>query len=107
MPANMATTPAVGEVSTTRERYSIWETVTLSIFNKHAPKREWTPLYADTFFTEGWLEPHIGPPNGSGGSVRQGWVGAPDAFFNRQIVFGIYSMHAAQMAAPTNRTPLS
>jgi hypothetical protein len=71
-------------------RYSIWETVFQSIFRKHAPKREWTPLYASTFLTEGWLEPHIGPPNGSGGSLRQGWVGVPDAFFNRQMV-GIYN----------------
>jgi hypothetical protein len=71
--------------------YSIFETIALSVFPKHAPKREWTPLYAGTFFTEGWLEPQIGPPNGSGGSLRQGWIGVPDAFFNRQIVFGIYS----------------
>ena len=71
--------------------YSIWEVITQSIFIKHAPKREWTPLYASNFFTEGWLQPQVDPPNGSGGSLRQGWIGVPDAFFNRQIVFGIYS----------------
>lgn len=71
--------------------YTVFETIFQSIFPKHAPKREWTPLYASTFFSEGWLEPQIGPPSGSGGSLRQGWVGVPDAFFNRQIVFGIYS----------------
>jgi hypothetical protein len=71
--------------------YTIWDTVFLSIFNKHAPKREWTPLYATNFFSEGWLQPHINPPDGSGGSLRQGWIGVPDAFFNRQIIFGIYN----------------
>lgn len=71
--------------------YTIWQTVFQSIFIKHAPKREWTPLFATTFFTEGWLEPQIDPPGGSGGSVRQGWIGVPDAFFNRQFIFGMYS----------------
>ena len=71
--------------------YTIWEVISQSIFIKHAPKREWTPLYATTFFTEGWLQPQIDPPSGSGGSLRQGWIGVPDAFFNRQIIFGMYS----------------
>ncbi|MFO0864706.1 MAG: hypothetical protein U0744_08660 [Gemmataceae bacterium] len=83
--------PAIAvEATPERARYSLLETIALSIFNKRAPKREWTPLYADTFFSEGWFEPHIGPPPGTGGSVRQGWIGVPEAFFNRQIV-GIYS----------------
>lgn len=86
-----APAPAPGEsVAPPGGRWSLWDTVTLSIFPKHAPKREWTPLYASTFFSEGWLEPHIGPPNGPGGSVRQGWIGVPEAFFNRQIV-GLYT----------------
>lgn len=46
--------------------YSIWQTVFQSIFVKHAPKREWTPLYANTLFTEGWLEPQIDPPAAPG-----------------------------------------
>ena len=78
-------------MASSESSYTIWQTVFQSIFIKHAPKREWTPLYATTFFTEGWLEPQIDPPGGSGGSVRQGWIGVPDAFFNRQIIFGMYS----------------
>ena len=87
----------------TSDRFSLWETVALSIFNKHAPKREWAPLYASTFFTEGWLDPHIGPPSGSGGSLRQGWIGVPEAFFNRQIV-GIYSRTRGVNGAPNEQT---
>ena len=48
--------------------------------------KEWTPLTIDTFFTEGWFDANVGPPNGPGGSLRQGWVGVPDAFFDRQVV---------------------
>ena len=67
------------------ERYNLRDTVLLSIFNKHAPKRQWTPLYLTTFFTDGWLQPHIAPPATTGGSVRQGWSGLNDVFFNRMI----------------------
>jgi hypothetical protein len=70
--------------------YTLWDTISQSICGKPDPARPWTPLYAATFFSEGWREPWIGPPNGPGGSLRQGWVGVPDAFFNRQVV-GIYS----------------
>jgi hypothetical protein len=51
---------------------------------------KWTPLSCRTFFSEGWCEPYITPPSGSGGALRQGWVNTFDAFFNRQVV-GIYS----------------
>jgi hypothetical protein len=86
----------------TGHSYSLCETVFQSIFPKHAPKREWTPLYCDTFFSEGWLEPHIGPPNGPNGSLRQGWVGVPDAFFNRQMV-GIYDYARGANGAPNQQ----
>jgi hypothetical protein len=80
--------------------FSLCEVIYYSIFTKQAPKRDWTPLYAYNFFTEGWLQPRIDPPNGSGGSLRQGWIGVPDAFFNRQIIFGMYTYaqgaHGAQ-----------
>lgn len=67
------------------ETYSLCDTILLSIFNKHAPKREFTPLYLSTFFTDGWLQPHVAPPETTGGSVRQGWAGLNDVFFNRMI----------------------
>src|ERR1022692_1934326 len=92
----------IDEVSQGRPGYTVWETITQSIFPKHAPKREWTPLYASTFLTEGWLEPHIAPPNGSGGSLRQGWIGVPDAFFDRQIV-GLYNYTRGKNGNPNEQ----
>jgi len=81
-----------GDASTAgaHRSYTIWETISQSICGKPDPARPWTPLCAGTFFSDGCREPWIAPPNGPGGSLRQGWVGVPDAFFNRQVV-GIYS----------------
>jgi hypothetical protein len=39
-----------------------------------ARKSEWHPLSLRTFFTDGWLEPFIDPPAGTGGAPRNGWV---------------------------------
>ena len=43
----------------------------------------WTPLPFRTFFSEGWRDPWIAPPNGSGDARRQGWIGAADGNFYR------------------------
>jgi hypothetical protein len=95
--------PEVGYSQYTGHSYTLGETVFQSIFPKHAPKREWTPLCCNTFFSEDWLVPHIAPPSGPGGSLRQGWVGVPDAFFNRQIV-GIYNYARGANGAPNEQT---
>jgi hypothetical protein len=93
--------------------FSIGETVFLSIFSKHAPKRQWTPLYADTFFTDGWFDPHIAPPETTGGSVRQGWAGLNDVFFNRMVDFTFSGYRGAngkpnqQVGALDIETPIS
>ena len=47
--------------------------------------KEWTPLTIDKL-CEGWCDPWVAPPDGTGGSLRQGWLGVPDAFFNRMLV---------------------
>jgi hypothetical protein len=39
-----------------------------------AKKAAWRPLALRTFFTDGWREPYIDPPAGSGGAPRSGWV---------------------------------
>jgi hypothetical protein len=38
----------------------------------------WRPLYCSALFSEGWLEPWVPSPNGSGGAPRQGWINAAD-----------------------------
>lgn len=89
--------------------FTFLETVTLSIFGKRAPEREWTPLRLDNI-TEGWNQPFIGPPNGSGGALRQGWINTNDAFFNRMAV-GVYSHTNANRSSDGGtlilETPLS
>lgn len=57
----------------------------------------WQPLPLRTFFTEGWRDPWIAPPNGSGGAPRQGWIGAPDGNFYRLYWFSyIENFNVAQ-----------
>src|ERR1043165_4383158 len=71
--------------------YSLWETLRISMCGRQPdPDRNWTPLWCETFFTDGCCEPWNAPPPTTGGSLRQTWVGMPDAFFNRQVI-GIYS----------------
>ncbi len=43
----------------------------------------WHPLPLKTLFSEGWDEAWIGPPNGSRGGPRQGWIDAADGNFYR------------------------
>jgi hypothetical protein len=47
----------------------------------------WRPLYCSTLFSEGWLEPWVPSPNGSGGAPRQGWIDAADGNFYRLWFF--------------------
>ncbi len=94
------------------EQFSLWETMALSIFNKQAPEREWTPLLISDFF-DGWLQPHIAPGATTGGSLRQGWSGLNDVFFNRMIdttfsaFRGVNSLPNQQVGAIDIETPLS
>ena len=84
-------TSAVPVESAGHPTYTCAETLRISFGIHPDPyKREWTPLCFGTFLSEGWCDPFIGPPNGPGGSLRQGWIGVPDAFFNRMIV-GVYN----------------
>lgn len=43
----------------------------------------WQPLSLGTLFTEGWREPYVNPPAGSGGAPRSGWVNSFEGTFFR------------------------
>jgi hypothetical protein len=60
----------------------VWE----SIFSKPNPDT-WRPLPFSTLFTEGWDEPWVPSPNGSGGAPRQGWINAADGNMYRLWFF--------------------
>jgi hypothetical protein len=47
----------------------------------------WRPLPLSTFFSEGWHEPWVPSPNGSGGAPRQGWINAADGNIYRLWFF--------------------
>ena len=44
----------------------------------HTDPACWHPLSVSTLFSEGWNEPWVASPNGSGGAPRQGWINAAD-----------------------------
>ena len=47
----------------------------------------WRPLSFSTLFSEGWHEPWVASPNGSGGAPRQGWINAADGNMYRLWFF--------------------
>jgi hypothetical protein len=57
-----------------------------SIFG-HPDPDDWRPLPLSTFFSEGWREPWVPSPNGSGGAPRQGWINAMDGNLYRLWFF--------------------
>ncbi len=59
-------------------------TISESIFgNAYAKPSPWHPLLATTFFSEGWDEPYVASPAGSGGAARGGWINGFDGVFFR------------------------
>ena len=44
----------------------------------HTNPNCWHPLCLSTLFSDGWDEPWVASPNGSGGAPRQGWINAAD-----------------------------
>ena len=83
-----------------------------SICGKPDPD-SWRPLYCSTLFSEGWLEPWVPSPNGSGGAPRQGWINAADGNFYRlwwftfAEAFNQGNKSNAYLGAYTLYTPLS
>jgi hypothetical protein len=66
--------------------YPFSQVILQSIFGETDPD-DWRPLPLSTFFSEGWREPWVPSPNGSGGAPRQGWINASDGNFYRLWFF--------------------
>jgi hypothetical protein len=73
----------------------------------------WRPLPCSTLFSEGWLEPWVPSPNGSGGAPRQGWINAADGnlyrlwFFTFAQAFNSGPKSNAYLGAYTVFAPLN
>jgi hypothetical protein len=73
----------------------------------------WRPLPCSTLFSEGWREPWVPSPNGSGGAPRQGWINAADGnlyrlwFFTFAQAFNQGPKGNAYLGAYTIFLPLS
>jgi hypothetical protein len=65
-----------------RVEMGCFDTITESICGQPDPNT-WRPLPLSTLFSEGWNEPWVPSPNGSGGAPRQGWINASDGNFYR------------------------
>jgi hypothetical protein len=95
-----------------RTEYPLGQVIVESIFGKPDPDT-WRPLSCSTLFSEGWLEPWVPSPNGSGGAPRQGWINAADGNFYRLWWFTFAqsfnqgSSSNAYLGAYTLYTPLS
>jgi hypothetical protein len=95
-----------------RTEYPLSQTILESICGKPDPDT-WRPLPCSTLFSEGWLEPWVPSPNGSGGAPRQGWINAADGnfyrlwFFTFAQSFNQGSSSNAYLGAYTLYTPLS
>jgi hypothetical protein len=82
-----------------------------SIFGKPDPDT-WQPLPISTLFSEGWLEPWVPSPNGTGGAPRQDWINAADGNMYRLWFFTFsegfnYGASNGYLGAYTVYTPLS
>jgi hypothetical protein len=66
--------------------YPFSHVILQSIFGETDPD-DWRPLPLSTFFSEGWREPWVPSPSGSGGAPRQGWINASDGNFYRLWFF--------------------
>jgi hypothetical protein len=94
------------------EVYPFSEVILESICGQPDPD-SWRPLPCSTLFSEGWLEPWVPSPNGSGGAPRQGWINAADGNFYRlwwftfAQAFNQGPKSNAYLGAYTLYTPLS
>jgi hypothetical protein len=79
----------------------------------HTDSGCWHPLTFSTLFSEGWDEPWVASPNGSGGAPRQGWINAADGnmyrlwFFTFAQGFNSGPQNDAYLGGYTLLTPLS
>lgn len=67
-----------------RHLAALLTTAALACGASSAFAQTWSPLESDRFgeeFTQSWIP----VPDGSSGAPRQGWLGAPDGFFTREV----------------------
>jgi hypothetical protein len=89
-----------------------FDTIVESVLGQPDPD-SWRPLPLSTLFSEGWNEPWVPSPNGSGGAPRQGWINAADGnfyrlwFFTFAQAFNQGNKSNAYLGAYTLYTPLS
>lgn len=94
------------------DRLSCGEVICESIFGDANPCC-WTPLPLSSLFSEGWHDPWVPSPNGSGGAPRQGWINAADGniyrlwFFTFSQGFNNPPQGNAYLGGYTLYTPLS
>jgi hypothetical protein len=90
----------------------IFDTIQASVFGEPDP-RSWRPLRFSSFFSEGWNEPWVPSPRGSGGAPRQGWIDsvAGNLYRNWFFTFAYDANHPpkgnAYLGSYTLMTPLS
>jgi hypothetical protein len=105
--AGQASAPTAPRVET-----GLFDTIAESICGQPDPNT-WRPLPCSTLFSEGWFEPWVPSPNGSGGAPRQGWINAADGnfyrlgFFTFAQAFNQGNKSNAYLGAFTLYTPLS
>lgn len=82
--------PALSESQTNSgyncDYLSVGDVIRESIFG-HPDPGCWTPLTCSTFFSEGWRDPWVPSPKGSGGALRHGWINAAAGSLNRAYFF--------------------
>jgi hypothetical protein len=94
------------------EVYPFTDVIFESIFGKPDPDT-WRPLLLSTLFSEGWNEPWVPSPSGSGGAPRQGWINGADGnlyrlwFFTFAQAFNSGPKSNAYLGAYTVFAPLN
>ncbi|NBY23478.1 MAG: hypothetical protein EBQ73_11770 [Gammaproteobacteria bacterium] len=94
--------------------YSFFEAMGKSIWGDvYAHPEDWQELSYSDFFSKGWDQPWVSPPEGPGGAPRQGWLLAFEGVFYRLGigVFGWQHQLAGQgdgySATMVNFTPIN
>ena len=87
---DIETTPAPARPQPATQTYTFTEAMGKSIWGDvYGHPENWQPLGYGNFFTQGWNQPWVSPPNGGGGAPRQGWLLAFEGVFYR-LGIGIF-----------------
>lgn len=82
--ADKAEPPARPASKSKPDTYSFTEAMGKSIWGDvYGHPEDWQALGYGDFFTKGWNQPWVSPPDGAGGAPRQGWLLAFEGVFYR------------------------